>query len=480
MHHDTAGRRGSAMILTTIIVIIVAGLGAAFLTISFRQNLTTYNASVSEGALTGAEAGLDDAIQKLNAFVKYTWQGNDDDTNATFTAPAFTPPMHPSSYTSSSGSSTTYIPTAPTLCSAVSDSLDFSAINRIYTVIDPVTKTTTTANVVTGSVGGSAFTAYIIPHYSGRGQYRVTSRATRGNESRGINIVITAGDPYDIGDFGMFGKVTLSTTSANVFIDSYKSSLGSYASQATNTYSDGKTTYTYARDKGNVGTNGNISHKNGIIFGNATPGPGKTVTGSGIVTGSTLPAPEVVDLPTPAYKVPAGIPLSKAPAAPLVLGASGTSTVYHFEDLVTKGSFKSITIKGNVTLYVDDRICMNAGEILEFSGPDAQLTLYHGSGNITLNGQSLTGGATANPNKFQIFSSSTGDITFNGGSTAYVSVSAPSMWFKQTGTNVFYGRIIASTIDVGGNMTFHRDEDMASGPKSAPTYVIKAWQEYVP
>jgi hypothetical protein len=154
--------------------------------------------------------------------------------------------------------------------------------------------------------------------------------------------------------------------------------------------------------------------------------------------------------------------------------------MFRFSSLVTKGGFKSITVQGNVTLYVDGNIGMNAGELLTFSGPDANLTIYHGSGDITLNGQSLAGGATANPSNFQVNSSSTGVVKFNGGSVAHVSVNSPSMSFKQTGTNVFYGRIVASTIDVGGNMTFHRDEDMNAGPKAAPTYKIKSWREYVP
>src|SRR4029079_14943892 len=120
---------------------------------------------------------------------------------------------------------------------------------------------------------------------------------------KGLSVLVTANAGNSIGDYGLVGKVTLTATSSNVFVDSYRSTLGSYASQATNTWT--ATGQAYARANGNLGSNGDIDIKNGIVFGSATPGPTSTVTiGGATVTGATTPAAAALDIPSQTFTAP--------------------------------------------------------------------------------------------------------------------------------------------------------------------------------
>ena len=72
-----------------------------------------------------------------------------------------------------------------------------------------------------------------------------------------------------VGAWGAFGDESMLMDS-NAMVDSYDSSLGTYASQATN----GTDPDHYAGESGNVGSNGNIDLlANTVVHGNATPGP---------------------------------------------------------------------------------------------------------------------------------------------------------------------------------------------------------------
>src|SRR5947207_814881 len=68
-------QRGSALLLATVVVLIIAGLAAAFVTLTTSQSNATRKSSNSETALYVAEAGLEDTINLMNAYVieEWTW-----------------------------------------------------------------------------------------------------------------------------------------------------------------------------------------------------------------------------------------------------------------------------------------------------------------------------------------------------------------------------------------------------------------------
>lgn len=466
--------RGSALMIALIVVLVVGGMSAAVLSYTFAQSNSTFKASEAETALNTTESGLDDAINKLNALAAITWKGD-----ATATQAALTPlPGVEGKY---------FVSAEVVLAEKTNPLLDYAALNLgVVTgfvlntttgLMDPVTQTT-----FTGTVNRGSYDVTISPAYYGVGNYTITAHGSYGKERKGLSVTVTPGTPNPLSGYGMVGKVTLTSTSSNVVIDSYKSSVGLWKDQAKTEYEKGKFR---ANDQGNLGSNGDISVKNGFVFGNVTPGPKSTVTtGSATITGSTAPADLPLDIPSYVYS-PAEADAKGGTVAAwssgLVTLAGGT---YHFSDMVTSGSGAGITINGPVVIYVDGDIGMNATEALIFNGPTASLTIYQSAknakgipNNITLNGQTYSGGAEPKASNLQINSATLGDVKFNGGSEVYANVYAPDAAFRQTGTSDFFGKIVASTIDIGGNMTFHRDEDIAAGATSPPVFRVRVFNE---
>jgi Tfp pilus assembly protein PilX len=459
--------RGSALVIALVVVILIGGLSVAFVSMTYSQNKTTYNATQSETALNMAEAGVDDAINKLNALMQKAWKGDDATTKA-----ALTP------VPTSLGATYQIVPSLAT-------SLDYYCVN-VGTLTSAGLQTS-----YTGAVNRGTFDVLISPPFIGAGTYTITTHGYYGKEKKGLSVMLNPTTANSTDDYGLVGKVTLTATSSNVFVDSFKSSLGTYASQTHATTVNG-TSYTVARTNGNLGSNGDIDVKNGIVFGSATPGPTSTVTiGNATITGATTPAQNALDIPSFDYSAQYTQTASQTSITDVAThngmytfgSSAGTppppTQTFHMTSLVTQGSGAGITINGPTVLFVDGDIGMNANEPLTFNGPYASLTIYQKSGNITLNGQTYTGvnATDKKASNLIIKSAGTGTVKFNGGSDVYANVYAPDASFTQTGTSTFYGKMVASTISIGGNMTFHRDEDVAQMASAPPVFKIKTINE---
>ena len=61
-------QKGVALLTATVIIVIVAGMSAAFLMLSFNQRKFISEASDSELTLHVAEAGVEDTINKMQAY----------------------------------------------------------------------------------------------------------------------------------------------------------------------------------------------------------------------------------------------------------------------------------------------------------------------------------------------------------------------------------------------------------------------------
>lgn len=442
--------RGSALVIALVVVILIGGLSAAFVSMSYTQSKSTFGATSSETALNMAEAGIDDSINKLNALMAKAWLGDDATTKAALTA---VPGTVGASYV---------------IAPAVTSDKDFYVVN-----VGSLSSTGATVTTYSGTVNRGTFDVTISPSFIGAGTYTITAHGYNGKEKKGLSVLLNPTTANSVDNYGLVGKVTLTATSSNVFVDSFKSTLGTWNAQATHTDSGGNK---YALENGNLGSNGDIDVKNGMVHGSATPGPTSKVTiGGATITGATTPAVNALDIPS--YPYPSTMPTGTVDVA----SANGMYTfgagTYHMTDLVTKGSGAGITITGPVILYVDGDIAMNAGEPLYFANNTSSLTIYQKSGNTTLNGQTYATGVTPKASNLQIKSASVGDIKFNGGADVYANVYAPDAAFRQTGTSVFYGKMTASTIDIGGNMTFHRDEDVAATASAPPVFKIKTINE---
>jgi len=447
---------GVALLTAMIIVIVVGGMAVAFLTLSFSQASTISNGSEREVALHIAEAGIEDSINKLTAYsYDYVACGN-------------AAPVYPfGSYT-----------TTP----------DQSVIAQ-------------NLPIVTGTVNEGTFSAAITrpggatPVFAGpflASGYLITSKGTKNKTTRTIETVVAAVDLSSKFKYGLFGDVQVDAL-GTFFSDGFNSKKpdGSYnAYAATNTYTlPNGSTVMGADATGNLGSNGNIvTNGSVVVLGNATPGPAGTSGPGGQVTGSTAPAiaPEPLDpvsYPTPSTdptKFPVGTQTTlnwvDGNSAVTTIGSTLAPTNYHISSFGGGGSKGTLKVTGDVTIYVDGTWDMNAQMNLQIDN-GAKLTIYQGPGanDFTINGQSQLGNASAD--RLQIYSATTGTIKFNGGSNVYAAVYAPQSNFINNGGNQFFGAMVAKSMLLTGNASFHYDENLAKLATPKPTFKILAWSE---
>src|SRR5687768_3404858 len=225
-------QRGVALLTAAVIVLIVGGTAAAFLMLSFSQSSVIAKSSESEVALHIAEAGIDDALNKLNAYA------------TEWVKTSTTPLLSPTQY-------------------------DFMVMSNPSPVVTGNINRGSFSVTVTNSAG--TLPAFQNPFTV---SYIFVSTGTRDKVQRSIEVVTKAVDLGNRFKDGLFGDVevdALGTFSS----DGFNSTKGSYASQPKNTYTfpSGKTS-TYVNASGNIGSNGNIiTGGSAQIMGNATPGP---------------------------------------------------------------------------------------------------------------------------------------------------------------------------------------------------------------
>jgi hypothetical protein len=482
--------RGSALILATICVIIVAGLGAAFLSLAWVYNKTTLDASLSDMAFHTAEAGLDDAINRLNAMANATWDTDSATTIAKFqivtvngtTDPTITSLPLITVWDPTDTSLEKELETTTALVTIDSDleyyPLSVQTLTEWYDVTNgnKGTLRINTHNDFTGTFNGGTYTVSISPAYSDPdGAYTITSVGTHSNGTRRIVATVNPRKFGDIGDFGLYAKDTIVGASVKTFIDSYLSGEGTYDAVNTKVLPDG-TTVTYDRNKGNIGSNSILGLKQGTVMG---AGVAPTIDPGAYYDGGTDTTQPPIDIPPITYEPPIST-YSTLPNANTTIGTAGSDTTLRYNTL-TVNAGKTVTIQGNVTMYVDSTIKMNGSGTFKIAD-GATLTIYQGNADATLNGQ--VNASLANPGQWNFYSAadSSHTVKISGGASVAFNAYAPTASFEilssasGAGTNV-YGRVVANTIKVNGNMAFHRDEDLNNVPKKAPKYHVKYFKE---
>ena len=257
--------------------------------------------------------------------------------------------------------------------------------------------------------------------------------------------------------------------------DSFDSSLGSYASQAVNTDSWGNT---IALSNGDVGSNGDIKLTGGsAVNGDATPGPGCSVSssGGGGVTESTAPnskiedctpldltsmmstasstndndtIPALTDKGKDPFKTSGSLDLhlSGGDNIKLSAGTAGTVGTYYFTD-VSLGGGSTITTSGKVTIYVEGNYDISGGGVIN-SSDATDLTVYVSGTQAKLTGGSGTAGAIYAPNA---------DVLVLGGGE-------------------INGSVLGKTVKNTGGSDFHYDEALGGeGPYLSAK--ITSWHE---
>ena len=199
------------------------------------------------------------------------------------------------------------------------------------------------------------------------GTISLVSTGSDDQESSRVELVL-AKINTSIYRWGAFGELGV-TLDSNAKVDSYNSTIGTYASQAVN----GMGSNSYALTHGNVGSNANIMVKqNAMVKGSAVPGPGGTahVVGNATISGATTPAAAPQALP------PITVP-TIATSGPLAVAQGVTANLgsgsYHWSS-AGLGKNSTLNITGPATLVCDSlRLLANSKIVINASAGPVQI-----------------------------------------------------------------------------------------------------------
>ncbi len=283
----------------------------------------------------------------------------------------------------------------------------------------------------------------------------------------------------------VFGVETISVSS-RAFIDSYDSRLGPYST--TNMAQD-------AVVQSILISSGAITvMKDGAIYGNAVCGvncgsAGNPPITSAITIYGTLTGTRSAALSTPVVdpvEIPAGGEIYPSVSNPRItttttLGVTGETRLYRTGEIFfTKTPTKILTIRGKVTLVVDDTLAVtNPGNVSMDSGkifiePGGELFMYV-TRTLTLLGNSIINPpcrdlpypcASPSPaTSARILGIQTTNLNFSGASETWGGVNAPGAVFALASESKLYGTVVARTITLSGAKTgcaMHVDKSFAA------------------
>ncbi len=323
------------------------------------------------------------------------------------------------------------------------------------TAANPYTKTAslqTSGGVTAGTYSISAADITTAP------KIEVTGYAPSTAQPEGVRRVrVTVKRDSSPFDYGLFSNTNL-TMSGNGRSNSYNSGNGTDPA-------------TFGSD-GNIASNSNITLSgNAAVYGNATPGPGCTVSTSGnaFVTGSTAPASSTVSLPA--------INTSSWPTGSSSLTVDGNNTVtlstgtYAYTSINISGN-GILTLGNNVKLYVGGPVSVSGNGIVSVSNNVTLCT----TGNLSISGNGFSNTSHV-PSNLMIYSTGS-SVSFSGNAHLYGAVYAPSATVQLTGNGDVYGSIMGNSVSVTGNGNIHYDEALKNAATILPgTYSVATWQE---
>ena len=273
--------------------------------------------------------------------------------------------------------------------------------------------------------------------------------------------------------YAVFGDEGVSFRTSS-FVDSYDSSLGSYASQYDNTAD-------HAGEHGNVGSNADIAlETNSQIYGNANPGPDGELQVLGpntLVSGTTDPAEELVPL------LPVVVPAIAATGSKVVKGKTlvlGPGDV-HLTRLELQAGGK-VEIRGPARVVLDD-LLMRANTSLTMLTVGGPVEIY-GTGNFQLQSNSNLITQTTRPHDAAIYLSSNNvdgsprsTVEFNANSEYTGLIYAPRARIAIQTMFEIYGSVMARHVALGSNSGIHYDVSLLfDDDNGAPVYEQVSWR----
>ena len=262
------------------------------------------------------------------------------------------------------------------------------------------------------------------------------------------------------------------TLNADVMIDSFDSSLGTYASQMVNSTA----TIPHADYNGDARSNQDIIiNSRAMVLGDAIPGPtfATLQSPSSYVTGSTTPAAEPYNFP--ALALPTNV-LSGSLTIPNN-GSGALASGDHELQSISVGKDATLTITGPATILLDD-----------FTGnPGGQILVDATAGPVTINIRNSyshmrlfeVNAVSGSPAAIAFMYEGTDDIVFPSGTAIRGAYYVPNASIAFTSNNECWGAFAGKRIEMSNAMRFHFDEDLKkhweANNGQPVTFEIEAW-----
>ncbi len=261
---------------------------------------------------------------------------------------------------------------------------------------------------------------------------------------------------------GAFGDAIVAMDS-NAFVDSYKSSLGTYASQANTMFRGSR----YARAGGHTGSNGTITlDSNTKIFGNASVASGGTIRNNGYISGTQTTSAARAAMP--AIQLPS---FATAPASTLNVGSNSTATItsgnYHYSSLTTDSN-STLTVQGPATIVVD-HFNTDSNSRMVIDATNGPVT-FIGTGWFRLDSNASVSSTTQRPADFTALittdniANPTLLVKVGSNSGLYGRVYAPNAQLIMDSNGGLFGQAIAKDLHIDSNAVVHFDEDLLNSP----------------
>jgi len=285
--------------------------------------------------------------------------------------------------------------------------------------------------------------------------------------------------PTTVWRYGAFGREFLHMRS-NARVDSYDSELGTYTAQAVN----GSGSMQHGRSNGDVGSNGDIGlDQNAKVWGRAMPGPHhiNTILGNAFVTGSTSPAPELIEMPTvsvPTYPNQGALTVSNATTIP-----AGDRT---YTNLTVNGN-QTLTITGPANVVISNLMVSQNSQIrIDATNGDVQLWVLDNF-ELQQNAQIAPTDLKSRHLRLNLLSDNVinpelnvrlDTVSFESNSKFYGTILAPSAAIVINSNFELFGSIMARSIDLRSNARFHFDEALLRvNGAGNPTFETISWRE---
>lgn len=290
---------------------------------------------------------------------------------------------------------------------------------------------------------------------------KLLATAIRGKNKTSAELVLQNNvDPHNM--WAAFG-LDYVYMSSQAKIDSYDSSLGTYASQDTHGSGSGA----WANANGNIGSNGDITlRQNSLVFGNAAAGPGDstTIVGNAAVSGST--APQLTDLQWPSVSLPVNPAVGATPFTTNTAVSSGT----HAYGTTALSTGVTVTVSGPATL-VFDSLTMRSGSSIIVNQANGPVDIYVVN-NVVMSSNTTIRSVDYSPAsvRLHLLSDNIFDpnvqvqldqVEFDSNSTLYGTIYAPTAAVVIDSNFEVFGGIVAQRVDLRSNSRIHFDEALA-------------------